>query len=197
MKTVARFFCASFLALATIAAAGTNETFKFDASRSTIAFKVRHMLGTAAGKFTDFSGTIDFDAEHPEHSSVAAVIQAKSIDTGIGRRDEHLRSSEFFNVARFPEIRFKSATLKQTGVASGEVTGELTMHGITRPVRLIVEFLGKTKNAEGLPVSRWVATTNALKRADYGLVWSPGVERISMIGQDVNVRIEIEAIQAR
>ncbi|MCA1658602.1 MAG: YceI family protein, partial [Verrucomicrobiaceae bacterium] len=115
------------------ATAPANDTFKIDPSHSTIAFKVRHMLGTARGSFTKFSGTIDFDREHPEQSSVTVTIQAASIDTGIAKRDDHLRG-ELFNVAKYPEITFKSRRVKQTGANSGEIAGDLTMHGVTRAI---------------------------------------------------------------
>ncbi|PYJ11663.1 MAG: polyisoprenoid-binding protein, partial [Verrucomicrobia bacterium] len=87
--------------------ANANEIFKFDQAHSTIAFKVKHMLGSAKGKFTKFSGTIEIDREHPEQSSVVATIQAASIDTANPKRDEHLRTADFFNVAKFSEITFK------------------------------------------------------------------------------------------
>src|SRR4030081_3933685 len=99
--------------------ARANEIFKFDPAHSTIAFKVRHLLGSAKGKFTRFSGTIDVDREHPEKSSVVATIKAASIDTAIAKRDEHLRSVDFFDVGKFPEITFKSRRVKQTGANTG------------------------------------------------------------------------------
>src|SRR5438046_959796 len=85
-----------------------NEIFKIDPARSMIAFKVRHLLGTAKGKFTTFSGTIDLDREQPAKSSVTASIQVASIDTAIAKRDEHLRGEELFSVQHFPAITFNS-----------------------------------------------------------------------------------------
>src|ERR1700676_5466641 len=96
-----------------------GDIFKFDPAHSTIAFKVRHFLGSAKGRFTKFSGTIEVDREHPEKSSVVATIQAASIDTAIAKRDEHLRGADFFNVQKFPEITFKSRHVKQTGPNAG------------------------------------------------------------------------------
>src|SRR5207248_5368831 len=92
--------------------------------------------GASHGKFTKFSGKIDIDREHPENSSVAAEIDVHSIDTRIRRRDDHLRSAEFFNVAKFPQITFKSRSVKRTGPQSGDILGDLTMHGGTRPITL-------------------------------------------------------------
>ena len=98
---------ALYLAVASSSAVA-NEIFKIDPAHSTIAFKVRHLLGTAKGKFTKFSGTIDLDREEPAKSSVTASIEVTSIDTAIAKRDEHLRSEEFFSVQKFPDITFKS-----------------------------------------------------------------------------------------
>src|SRR5205814_1303916 len=106
-----------------------NEIFRFNPAHSTIAFKVRHLLGTAKGRFTKFSGTIEVDREHPEKSSVVATIQTASIDTAIAKRDEHLRGADFFNVQEFPEITFKSRHVKQTGPNNGDMMVDLTMQG--------------------------------------------------------------------
>ncbi len=124
-----------------------NEIFKFDSAHSTIAFKVRHMIGSAKGKFTKFSGTIEVDREHPEKSSVVATIQAASIDTANAKRDEHLRTADFFNVQKYPEITFKSRRVKQTGPNAGEIVGDLSMHGVTRAITLKVQLLGDSESA--------------------------------------------------
>ena len=174
-----------------------NEIFKFDSAHSTIAFKVRHILGSAKGKFTKFSGTIEIDRDHPEKSSVVATIQAASIDTAIAKRDEHLRSADFFNVQQYPEITFKSRRVKQTGPASGEVSGDLTMHGVTRAITLNVQLLGDAESAAKSPTTRWRVTTAPLKRSDFKLGWSKGVEAVSMIGDEVSVNIEIEAVRTQ
>jgi polyisoprenoid-binding protein YceI len=174
-----------FAVLAFSTAAQANETFKIDPSHSTIAFKVRHMLGTAKGGFSKFSGTIEVDREHPEQSSVSVTISTASIDTGIAKRDEHLRG-ELFNVAKYPEITFKSRHVKQTGANTGEITGDFTMHGVTRAIVLNVQLLSN-------PQGSWRVTTAPLKRSEFGLVFSKSAETVSMIADDVSVDIEIEA----
>jgi polyisoprenoid-binding protein YceI len=175
------------------ASARGNEIFRFDPSRSTIEFKVRHFFGTATGKFTKFSGTIDVDREHPEKSSVIATIQAASIDTAIAKRDEHLRGEDFFSVGKYPEITFKSRHVKQTGPSTGEITGDLTMHGVTRTITLHAQLLGAAENQ----ISHWRITTAPLKRGEFGLSWSKSVEAVSMIGDEVAVDIQIEAARAK
>jgi polyisoprenoid-binding protein YceI len=174
-----------------------GEIFKFDPAHSTIAFKVRQFLGTAKGRFTKFSGTIEVDRDHPEQSSVIATIQAASIDTAIAKRDEHLRSDEFFNVAKFPEITFKSHHVKQTGANAGEITGDLTMHGVTRPITLRVELLGSLESLAKNSASRWRVTTAPIRRSQFGLVFSNRAEAISMIADEVAIEIEIVAMRAK
>src|SRR5215471_16672765 len=122
-------------------AASAKESYKFDPSGSTIGFSVHQFLGTTHGKFTSFSGRIEVDRERPENSSVTAQIDVRSIDTQIKKRDDHLRSAEFFNVEKFPRIMFKSRSVKRTGPQSGDILGDLTMHGVTKPVLLHVKLL--------------------------------------------------------
>jgi len=179
----------TLILVATLVLCGTtqaNETFKIDPARSTIAFGVRHMLGTAKGKFSKFKGTIIVDRDHPEQSSVIVTIDVASIDTGIAKRDEHLRE-ELFNVAKHAEITFKSRRVKQTGTNTGEIIGDLTMRGVTRAITLNVQLLS---GAEG---NRWRVTTAPLKRSQFGLVFSKSAETVSMISDEVAVDIEIEA----
>jgi polyisoprenoid-binding protein YceI len=193
-----RFLCAAcvFLAIAG-SSARANDIFKFDQAHSTITFKVRHLLGTAKGKFTKFSGTIEVDREHPEKSSVTATIQAASIDTAIAKRDEHLRTADFFNVQQYPEITFKSRRVKQTGANTGEITGDFTMHGVTRPITLNIQLQGDPGSAAKGQTTRWRITTAPLKRSEFELGWSKGVETVSMIGDEVAVDIQIEATRAQ
>lgn len=172
-----------------------NEIFKFDPAHSTIAFKVRHMLGTAKGKFTKFNGSIEVDREHPEKSSVVATIQAASIDTANAKRDDHLRTADFFNVRKYSEITFTSRRVKQTGPNAGEIVGDLTMHGVTRPITLSVQLLGDSESAAKNPTTRWRVTTAPLKRSDFGL--GEGTGGSWMIGNDVSVEIEIQAVRAK
>jgi polyisoprenoid-binding protein YceI len=185
-----------FAAVLICATARADDTLKIDPSHSTIAFKVRHMLGTAKGKFSKFSGTIVVDRDHPEQSSVTVTIEASSIDTDIAKRDDHLRG-ELFNVAKYPEITFKSRRVKQTGANSGEIAGDLTMHGVTRAITLNVQLLSNLDALTKNPASRWRVTTAPIKRSQFGLVFSKSAETISMISDDVSVDIEIEATRAR
>jgi polyisoprenoid-binding protein YceI len=173
-----------------------SDTFKIDSAHSTIAFKVRHMLGTAKGHFAKFKGTIEVDRENPAQSTVAVTIDAASIDTGIAKRDDHLRR-ELFNVAKYPEITFKSRRVKQTGAHAGEIAGDLTMRGVTRAIVLQVQLISDAEALAKNPTSRWRATTTPLKRSQFGLVFGKSAETVSMIADDVAVDIEIVAQRAK
>ena len=191
-----RLLLATALCLAvTSSSAVANEIFKIDPAHSTITFKVRHLLGTAKGKFKRFNGTIDLDREQPAKSSVTASIQVSSIDTAIAKRDEHLRSDDFFNVQKFPEITFKSRRVKQTGPATGEIVGDLTMHGVTHEIVLRVELLGSPESAAKNQATRWRVTTAPIRRSQFGLAWSKSVEAVSMVSDEVAVDIQIEAVR--
>lgn len=184
------FVTALFLAISGSTALA-NETYKIDPAHSTIAFKVRHMLGTAKGKFTKFNGTIGVDREQPDRSSVTASIQAASIDTGIAKRDEHLRTADFFDVQKFPEIAFKSQRVNRTGSNTGEIVGNLTMHGVTREITLNVQLLGTPEQTGKDQTTRWRVTTAPIKRSQFAF------EPALMIGDDVTVDIQIEATREK
>jgi polyisoprenoid-binding protein YceI len=171
-------------------AALANETYRFDRSGSTIGFSVRQFLGTTQGKFMKFNGKIDVNREHPENSSVTAQIDARSIDTRIKKRDDHLRSAEFFNVDKYPQITFKSRSVKQTGPQSGDILGDLTMHGVTRPITLHVKLLTPLNDTNR---TRWAITVDPITRRDFNLMFPPATETVSGISQTVPINIEIEA----
>jgi Uncharacterized conserved protein len=111
------------------------------------------------------------------------------------KRDNHLRSAEFFNIVKFPEMTFRSRGVRQTGQQSGDILGDLTMHGITKPITLHVKLL--TPISHDTKETRWAVTTEPLKRGDFNLMFSQGTESISGISQTVAVNIEIEASRAQ
>jgi len=183
----------AFVVAGLSSAALANETYKFDPSGSTIGFSVHQFLGTTHGKFAKFNGRINVDREHPENSSVTAQIDVRSIDTRIKKRDDHLRSAEFFNVDKFPQITFKSRSVKQTGPQSGDILGDLTMHGVTKPVTLHVKLLTPLNETSQ---TRWGVTVDPIMRRDFNLVFAPATETVSGISQTVAINIEIEAKRA-
>jgi polyisoprenoid-binding protein YceI len=170
-----------------------KESYKFDPSGSTVGFSVHQFLGTTRGKFTKFTGGIEVDREHPENSSVTAQIDVQSIDTRITKRDDHLRSPEFFDVVKFPRITFKSRSVKRTGPQSGDIVGDLTMHGVTKPITLHVKLVTPINETAR---TRWSVTTDPITRRDFNLMFAPAAESVSGISQTVTISIEVEAKRA-
>jgi polyisoprenoid-binding protein YceI len=169
------------------------DTFAFDKAHSTIGFQVRHLFSKVPGKFSDFSGQIQLDEANPEQSTVEVTIETASVDTGVKMRDDDLRSPNFFDSKKFPEITFKSTSAKRTGENTADVTGNLNMHGVTKEVVLKVELLGKGAGMKpGTTVSGWDAST-ALKRSDFGLSWNKVIEGTQVVGDDVQIELHIEA----
>jgi len=185
-----------FLALLLLAPfSAPAETYKIDSAHSKIAFNLHQFVNSVRGEFHGFSGTIEVDREHPEHSSVIARISVASIDTKIQKRDHHLLSSEFFDAAEFPEIAFKSRSVKRTGENSGDIIGDFTMHGVTRPMTLHVK-LATPPSGESLPErTRWIVSTDPINRKDFRLTFSSATESISGITSNVTPTIEIEAVK--
>jgi polyisoprenoid-binding protein YceI len=186
--------CTAMFFLASSFIAHGNEIYKFDPVRSKIGFSVHQFLGTTNGKFGKFDGKIDIDRDHPENSSVTARIDVRSIDTGIVKRDNHLRSPEFFAVEKYPEIAFRSRSVKQTGAQAGDIVGDLTMHGVTKPVTLHVKLVSSPSNTTE---TRWSVTSEPLKRRDFNLMFAQAAEAMSGISQTVTINIEILATQAQ
>jgi polyisoprenoid-binding protein YceI len=187
---------AAFLALAAPVLASA-DTYNFDKSHTNVGFQVRHIFTMVSGRFTDYAGTIQVDRAKPESSTVEFTIQATSIDTSEPRRDQHLRSADFFDVANNPTISFKSTSVKANGKDSFLVTGELTMRGVTKPVTLPVTLLGEGKDPMGNE-KMGLETAVTINRKDFGLVWNRALESGGMlVGDEVKVQISIEANKAK
>ena len=194
MKTTLRIFAAT-LAL-TLAHASAAEKFEIDPVHSTIGFKVKHLFSYVTGRFNEVQGTISGDAAKPEDSSVEVKIATKSVNTSNEKRDTHLRSPDFFDVEKFPDMTFKSKKVARTGDDTADVTGDFTLHGVTKEVVLKVKFLGKGKGMTGGLQTGWEAKTT-IKRSDYGLTWNKVIEGTSVVGDDVEITLEIEAPAAK
>jgi polyisoprenoid-binding protein YceI len=183
------------LALATPAFAA--DTYTFDKSHSSVGFQVRHIFTNVSGRFTDYAGTIQVDRAKPENSSVEFTIQATSIDTSEPKRDGHLRTADFFDVANHPTITFKSTSVKPNGKDNYFVTGDFTMHGVTKQITLPVTVLGEGKDPMGNE-KMGLETAITLSRKDYGLNWNRALETGGvLVGDEVKVQIAIEANKAK
>jgi polyisoprenoid-binding protein YceI len=163
-----------------------------DPVHSTVGFKIRHLFGYVTGRFTDVTGVIKIDPNHPESASVEATIGVKSIDTANTMRDNDLRGDNFFQADKYPTMTFKSASVSNVQGQEADVTGDLTLHGVTKPVTLHVKFLGKGPGMGGVVTTGWEAT-GSLKRSDYGLTWSKTIEGTQLVGDDVDIDLEITA----
>lgn len=189
------------LAVIAMFAAATHsiaaETYSVDTSHATVLFQVRHFMTQVAGEFGTFDGSIHIDRENPENSSVAFTIQAKSIDTNNEKRDEHLRSPDFFDVASHPTITFTSTSVKPVGDDTYEVTGEFTMRGVMKPITLPVKVLGELKDPWGNQRIGF-ETTTTINRQDYGVSWNRVLDQGGLVlGDEVRVTINLEAVQQR
>jgi polyisoprenoid-binding protein YceI len=161
-----------------------------DPEHTSVVFLVDH-LGYARlfGRFGVFEGTVLLDDEEVERSSIALSIRAESVDTGHERRDQHLRSPDFFNAVEFPEIRFRSTSVESTGEDSALVTGDLTLLGVTRAVVLEVTFNERKPHPlTGVDTAGFSART-AIRRSEFGMRYALGA-----IGDEVELWLEIEAI---
>ena len=185
------FVLGVFAVIAETAAAA--NTYKIDPVHSRIGFKVKQAFATVTGHFKEYDGTILVDRQHPEKSSVTVTIQVKSIDTGIAKRDAHLCGPGFFNASKFPEITFASRKVKQTAPDEGDVMGDFTMHGVTKPLILHVKLLSK----EGEKAMRWQIATRPFSRREFGTQFGKTLEAVSMISDKVAVDIEIVATANR
>lgn len=168
---------------------------KFDSAHSSVTFAVRHMMvSTVRGQFQSVTGRIEFDPANPAASWVEASIDANSISTGVSDRDNHLRSADFFDVANYPAITFRSTRVDAASETTARVTGDLTIRGVTRPVVLNVEYLGQHKSLYGDMRAGFSATTK-INREDFGLTWNQVLEAGGvLVGRDISIELDVEGI---
>ncbi len=190
------------LPLLLVAAAATAplfaaETYTVDKSHSDVSFQIRHFASKVRGSFTDAEGTIQADPAKPEVSSVVFTIKTASIDTNNPDRDKHLRSADFFDVEKFPEITFKSSKITPAGKDKYSVTGTMTMHGVSKEVTLPVTFLGFAKDPGGNQRASF-ETTIKLNRKDFGINWNKALDAGGfMLSDDVDATINLETVQKK
>jgi polyisoprenoid-binding protein YceI len=171
------------------------DTFAVDPSHSEVSFQIRHLVSQVRGRFNDFSGTVQLDPKNLPASSVEFHIKAASIDTGVADRDKDLRSPNFFDVAKYPEITFKSESIQSAGKDKYNVMGTLTMHGVSKKVILPVTYGGQAKDPwGGTRVGFQIETT--LDRKDYGIVWNKALDNGgALLGDEVSIAINLEAVR--
>jgi polyisoprenoid-binding protein YceI len=186
---------ASFLLAASPALAA--DTYVIDKGHSEAVFQIRHLVSRVSGRFKDFGGTIHADPAKPEASSVELTIKSASIDTSNEDRDKDLRSPNFFDVEKNPDITFKSTSIKATGKDRYDVTGVLTIHGVSKQVTLPVSFLGFAKDPWGNERAGFEMSTT-LNRKDFGIVWNKVLDSGgTLLGDEVKITINLETIKQK
>ena len=179
----------------TLTAAETVGTYSIDPWHTNIGFRVRHMgLAIVLGEFTDYTGTISYFPNDITKSSVQFTAKVASLDTGVKQRDDHLRSADFFEVEKYPEITFRSTRLERKTEKTFIAYGDLTIKNVTKEIALPVEFYGATKDSWPVDVGQTrlggSATLN-INRLDYGIRWSQVLDNGSLV-VDNNVQIELQ-----
>jgi polyisoprenoid-binding protein YceI len=187
MKKLFLFLAAfSFLAVSTVRA----EIYGFDKAHSQVGFAVRHILSPTHGEFKDYDGTVHFDPAKPEDSKISVTIQVDSISTDNDMRDHHLKTPDFFDAATYPTITFKSTKITAAGDNKYSVEGDLTMHGVTKPVVLDTTYDGSDVMM-GAKIAGFSATTK-IDRRDYGISFNKVLDSGNlMVGNDVTITLDI------
>lgn len=179
------------LALPVLAAADP-VVYKVDPDHSGVGFTIRHFVSNVSGRFKDFDGVIKYDKANPAASSVSFTVQAKSIDTDNDDRDNHLRTPDFFDAEKFPTWTFSSTSVKAADADTLEVTGDMTIKGVTRKVTIPVDVLGSVKTPRGEKAG--FEASFKLDRKEYGIAWNRALEAGgAVLGDEVKVVISVEA----
>lgn len=185
------------LAFAALSPAYAADTYVVDRSHSEATFQIRHLVSKVSGRFTDFSGTIVGDPAKPESASVEFTIKAASINTDNADRDSHLRTADFFDVEKNPEITFKSSAIKKTGEGRYAVTGKFTMRGVTKTIVVPVEYLGVVRDPWGNEKAGFTAKLT-LNRKDYGINWNKALDNGGvLLSDEVDVVVNLEAAKKK
>lgn len=172
------------------APARAADSYKVDGTHSSVIFRIKHLgVSYFYGRFTDVSGTCVFDESDPTNSSIQIAIQTESIDTNDQKRDAHLKSPDFFNVRQFPTITFQSTKIKLAGEDKLDVSGNLTFHGVTKPIVISVERTGTGPDPWGGHRTGF-ETTLTIKRSDFGMDYM-----LSGLGDEVKLIVSIESVR--
>jgi polyisoprenoid-binding protein YceI len=174
----------------------STATWVIDASHSQIQFSARHMMiSKVRGQFHRFTGNVHFDEQTPANSSVNVEIEVASIDTRDEKRDGHLTSPDFLDVANYPTISFVSKRIEAVDETHGKITGDLTIRGVTREVTLDTEYNGQAQSPWGTTSAGFNASTK-INRKDWGLNWNVALETGGvLVGEEVSIDIELEIVK--
>jgi len=181
----------------TTSAPGTVSTWNLDPAHSVAEFKVKHMMiSNVKGSFSGVSGVLHLDETDYTHSTVEASIPASSLKTGDDQRDGHLKSAEFFDTEKFPTLTFKSTNIDLIGGADYAVTGDLTIHGVTKSVTLAVEDVSEPSKDPWGNQRIGLAASTKINRKDFGLSWNSALETGGLlVGEEVTISLEVQFIK--
>ena len=173
------------------------DTWQIDPNHTNVEFTVRHlMISNVKGQFEKTTGTITTDTANPAASSIDATIDASSVNTRVAMRDDDLKSPDFLDVAKYPTITFKSTKVEADGPGKWNVTGDLTLHGVTKPVVLAVEATGTPIKGPMGSTRTGASATTRINRKDFGLTWNKTLEAGGVVvGDEVAISIDLEAIK--
>ena len=182
-------------ALLLVVPAFATDTYKIDAVHSEMGFRVRHFVSRVSGRFTKFEGTIQLDEKNIQNSNVFVSIDVASINTDNANRDAHLRSADFFDAEKFPTITFKSTSVKEVSKGQLQVTGDFTMHGVTKRIILPITSLGGMAS----PFKDFRAGFEGslkINRQDFGVKWNKTLDAGgTMLSDDVDISLAVEAVK--
>ena len=183
------------LAVALLVPAPTRAaTWELDPAHSTIGFAIRHMMiSTVRGQLRTFTGKATGDPTAPDKGAIEVTIDATSIDTANAKRDEHLKSPDFLDVAKFPTITFKSKKIAAAGQGKVKLTGDLTLHGVTKEVTLDVEGPSTPIKTQQGGLKAGASATTTINRKDFGLQYNQLIEAGPVVGDEIKVTIDVEA----
>lgn len=171
-------------------------SWQLDKAHSSITFSVRHMMiSTVRGRFEEFDGTFDVNEADPSQSKIEVVIQAGSITTKEAQRDGHLQSPDFFDVAQYPTLTFKSKRIEKVDDRHIRLTGDLTIKDVTKEVTLTAEYAGQAKSPWGTVNAGFTGSTK-INRKEWGLTWNQALETGGvLVGDEVTINVELELIK--
>ncbi|MCU0697491.1 MAG: YceI family protein [Myxococcaceae bacterium] len=169
---------------------------EIDTSHASATFSVKHFgVSNVNGTLGPVTGMVELDDADPSKGKIDATIDVKAIDTKWAKRDEHLRSPDFFEVDKFPTMTFKSTKITKVSKTKLKIVGDLTIHGVTKPVTLDAEVTPEIKNPFSGNPTRAVTASAVLNRQDFGLKWQAPAEAVKVVGDEVKVAIELELVQ--
>jgi polyisoprenoid-binding protein YceI len=186
----------AMLALATSAASAQVSKWQIDPAHSEADFTVKHMgISNVHGRFGNLNGSLDLDEKDITKSTVNATVDITTVDTGVAQRDQHLKSPDFFDAMKYPQMSFVGKSLTNNN-GQLQLTGDLTMHGVTKPVTLALEGPSKEQADPYGKIRRAFSATTTIHRQDYGLVWNGTLKSgDAVLGDDVKVELDIELIK--